>query len=369
MGNDVEEARGPIFRDIRRYYCEYCGICRSKKSLIARHILTDHEDEMKKKEGNEEKEHEEKLNICNECGATFRKPAHLKQHMQSHSLERPFTCPVDDCHSSYRRKDHLTRHLLQHQGKLFECPIEDCKHMFTYQGNMTRHVKEFHDESASANVEHPKEHVCAEPGCGKVFKYLSKLQKHEDSHVKLDSVEALCGEPGCMKYFTNDQCLKEHIRSCHQYIICDKCGTKQLKKNIKRHIRMHEAGVSSDRIKCSVEGCLLTFSTTSNLKQHMKAVHLELKPFTCSIPGCHMRFAFKHVRDNHEKIGLPHLYSRDFEELDEQFRSRPRGGRKRKFPVIETLLRKRVVPPSESELDMSDGQQYSSGSLSAESDD
>lgn len=33
---------GAIFRDIRRYYCEYCGICRSKKSLITSHILTHH---------------------------------------------------------------------------------------------------------------------------------------------------------------------------------------------------------------------------------------------------------------------------------------------------------------------------------------
>ncbi|KAL6509029.1 hypothetical protein OROGR_023136 [Orobanche gracilis] len=356
MANGGEETRGPIFRDIRRYYCDYCGVSRSKKSLLARHILTEHEEEMKEKEGNEEKENGEKFNICNECGASFRKPAHLKQHMQSHSLEyqRPFTCPVDDCHTSYRRKDHLTRHLLQHEGKLFECHIEDCKHRFKYQGNMTRHVKEFHDESAStANVELPKEHVCAEHGCGKAFKYPSRLHKHEGSHVKLDSVEALCGEPGCMKYFTNVQCLKEHISSCHQYVVCDKCGTKQLKKNLKRHSRMHEEEVYPERIKCSVEECSLTFSTTSNLNQHIKAVHLELKPFTCSVPGCHMKFAFKHVRDNHEKTAIHTYTPGDFEESDEQFRSRPRGGRKRKFPVIESLMRKRIVPPSESELDVS----------------
>lgn len=243
--------------------------------------------------------------------------------------------------------------MLQHQGKLFECSVEGCKRTFTLQGNMTRHVREFHDESASADVKHPVEHVCSEHGCGKVFKYLSKLRKHEDSHVKLESVEAFCAEPGCMKYFSNERCLMEHIRSCHQHITCDECGTKQLKKNIKRHMRMHEEeeeGPPSERIKCSVKGCTLTFSTMSNLNQHIKAVHLELKPFICGMPGCHKRFAFKHVRDNHEKSGC-HIYTPgDFEESDEQFQSRPKGGRKRNYPVIETLLRKRIVPPSESEL-------------------
>jgi len=36
----------------------------------------------------------------------------------------------------------------------------------------------------------------------------------------------------------------------------------------------------------------------------------------------------------------------DFVESDRQFRSKPRGGRKRKFPTVEMLIRKRVTPPT-----------------------
>ncbi|KMT14890.1 hypothetical protein BVRB_3g064050 isoform B [Beta vulgaris subsp. vulgaris] len=93
MGEEHEESSkiGPIFRDIRRYYCEFCGICRSKKSLLTSHILSHHQNEMEKRREieEEEEEGEEKKcnNTCEECGATFKKPAHLKQHMLSHSVE------------------------------------------------------------------------------------------------------------------------------------------------------------------------------------------------------------------------------------------------------------------------------------------
>ncbi|KAI5320457.1 hypothetical protein L3X38_040165 [Prunus dulcis] len=347
MGIGEAEEEGPIFRDIRRYYCEYCGICRSKKTLIASHMLTHHKEEMEMAKEADGEGEREKSNTCQECGATFKKPAYLKQHMQSHSLERPYICSVDDCRSSFRRKDHLNRHLLQHQGKLFKCPIENCNRGFVSQGNMRRHVRELHNEDdPSANVGGQKQHVCQD--CGKVFKFASKLQKHENSHVKLDSVEAFCSEPGCMKYFSNEKCLKAHIQSCHQHITCEICGTKKLKRNIERHLCTHEGGRASvERIKCSYKGCLHTFSTKSNLHQHVKAVHLEHKPFVCSFSGCGMRFAYKHVRDKHEKTGR-HVYAYgDFEEADEQFRTRPRGGRKRKYPTIEMLVRKRVTPPDQ----------------------
>lgn len=50
---------------------------------------------------------------------------------------------------------------------------------------MKRHANEFHDnddESPASDVEGKKQYVCPEIGCGKVFKYVSKLRKHEDSH-------------------------------------------------------------------------------------------------------------------------------------------------------------------------------------------
>ncbi|KAF2317429.1 hypothetical protein GH714_022237 [Hevea brasiliensis] len=244
----------------RRYFCDYCGICRSKKSLINFHIQTQHKEEMDKVKANENEEMEVvKSNACQECGAIFKKPAYLKQHMQSHSLLRPYVCSVDDCHASYRRKDHLTRHLLTHEGKLFKCPTGNCNIEFVFQGNVKRHVKELHSEDSPSAKCGQKQRVCQETGCGKVFRYPSRLRKHEDSHVKLESVEAFCAEPGC----------------------------------------------------------------------------------------CDVRFAYKHVRDKHEQSGC-HVYTPgDFEESDEQFRSRPQGGRKRKCPTVEMLIRKRVTPPTD----------------------
>ncbi|KAM0969553.1 hypothetical protein TB2_017425 [Malus domestica] len=367
MDNREADQKVPVFKDIRRYYCEFCGICRFKKTLIASHILNHHKQmDMAKEAGGEGEGEKEKCNTCEECGATFKKPAHLKQHIQSHSLERPYVCSVDDCRSSFRRKDHINRHLLQHQGKLFKCPIENCNRGFVCQGNMSRHVKELHSEDGTYVGRGQKQHVCQEIGCGKVFLFASKLRKHESSHVHMDSVEAFCSEAGCMKYFTNDQCLKDHILSCHQHVTCEICGSKKLKRNIKRHLLTHKGGAPSvERIKCSYKGCLHTFSTKSNLTQHVKAVHLEDKPFACSFSGCGMRFAYKHVRDNHEKTGR-HVYAYgDFVEADEQFQSRSRGGRKRKCPTIGMLLRKRVTPPAQLGLEP----EYLSWLLSQDAED
>ncbi|CAN6345097.1 unnamed protein product [Urochloa humidicola] len=80
---------GVPLRDIRRYTCKFCGVVRSKKSLIRAHVLQHHEDEVDGLEDYQEGGDSRKVvsHDCKECGMSFKKPAHLKQHMQSHSLE------------------------------------------------------------------------------------------------------------------------------------------------------------------------------------------------------------------------------------------------------------------------------------------
>jgi hypothetical protein len=96
--------------------------------------------------------------------------------------------------------------------------------------------------------------------CSIVLYFDSEICWHNFT-VKLDTVEVVCLEPGCMKYFTNAECLKVHVKSCHHYVTCDTCGTKQLKKNMKRHLRTHETSTSSEPFKCEFKGCDCTFST------------------------------------------------------------------------------------------------------------
>ncbi|KAI3982346.1 hypothetical protein MKX01_037879 [Papaver californicum] len=130
-----------------------------------------------------------------------------------------------------------------------------------------------------------------------------------------------CPVEGCNQRFAYKG--NAHVQSCYQHVLCEVCGTKQLKKNMKRHMRGHEIEGSTGRIKCSIKGCECTL-TKSNLNQHVKSVHLQLRPFVCRFPDCGQRFSFKHG---------------GFQEADEQFQTRP-GRAEEDLPNCRNFLQR-----------------------------
>ncbi|KAI3908017.1 hypothetical protein MKW98_003662 [Papaver atlanticum] len=60
-GRFAEKKQNP--RDIRCFYCEFCGICRSKKSLIVSHLQTHHNEEIEMN-GIDEKEEAKSDTTC-----------------------------------------------------------------------------------------------------------------------------------------------------------------------------------------------------------------------------------------------------------------------------------------------------------------
>ncbi|KAL3753567.1 hypothetical protein ACJRO7_000903 [Eucalyptus globulus] len=193
----------------------------------------------------------------------------------------------------------------------FECSIEDCPTTYRRKDHLARHFLQHKGKIFSYSVD----------GCNKSFAYQGNMKKH----VNEIHNDELASTPGECKS------LKQHV---FPEVGCGK-------------VFKFKNSADSEAFRCDVEGCLCIFSTKSNLRQPVKAVHLEVRPFVCSYKDCGKKFAYRHVRDHHEKTSC-HVYTLgDFEELDEQFPSRPRGGRKRKCPTIESLLRKRVTLPNE----------------------
>lgn len=63
-----------------------------------------------------------KKHKCPLCLARFQRPEHVKRHLKSHSLEKPFQCDVQDCGRRFNRKDNLKAHLKKIHGFGLEDP-------------------------------------------------------------------------------------------------------------------------------------------------------------------------------------------------------------------------------------------------------
>ena len=207
-----------------------------------------------------------KKHLCTHpgCGRQYPSPYKLKQHMVTHTGERPHICQVEGCDAKFTSKMLLQRHLLIHnEDKSYFCQFEGCTKSFNRLDNLKQHMR-----SHSGT----KMYSCAVAGCERGFTTLTSLKVHLQRHTGYRPHS--CTYSGCDKTYLTISNLKAHLRSHEEQKKRTKCKfstAKQLLSNIHTNTNTHSYALPE------------TFSPQSFMNVPMDMPEKESKSVSSSI--------------------------------------------------------------------------------------
>ena len=272
--------------------------------------------------------HSTDKHVCSVCKKEFRAAGHLKNHMVTHTDERPYKCR--DCNDRFQTaaalKNHEETHASGSRGNLLAQGPSGYKEssnvsaissgLSSCEGNKIDGVAEtLVDDRPQCNIcgrrfvrqryldNHMNIHTGEKPYkcsfCDKKYRDCHQLTLHELGHKGMLPQCNVCGGryaslsahmlthstdnfvhvcSTCNKAFRKAYSLKEHMKthSNERPYTCAHCGALfRSSTHVKKHMVTH---TKERKHMCTV--CGKTFGTTESMKSHM-STHSGEKPYSC----------------------------------------------------------------------------------------
>ena len=238
---------------------------------------------------------------CTQCSEHFYTSAQLRRHVRA-VHEKRWACP--SCDQVFPAKTHLKRHMRKEHGPvgkltLFSC--QHCKQKFVTRDSLQKHEVDSHvhkcsicgESFTSASVlgrhrdQKHRDAVLTCQKCGQLCSTKGALRKHHARHLERERGHYACDL--CGKKFTAQSTLYHHKRGIHSGLQPYHCKICDKRFNFNHSLKLHLLRHKGERPHaCTL--CDKSYLTASHLKNHVQAVHGNIRKFQC--PVCNKSFPY-----------------------------------------------------------------------------